>query len=101
MIAYFFKALFVIKMSEKPLEFLKCNCKFFIHSPDPATESYDGPSPFFEEAALIVFDSDTRSVDELCKSVVNDIWRALIPLYNSPENVERCLEFYGNENNFK
>ena len=91
-------------MSEDPFDsLLKCNCKIFIHSPDPATESYDKPSPLLggKVAALIIFESDSRSIDEICKGVVTEIARAFVPYYNSPENVERCLEFYGNENNFK
>lgn len=91
-------------MSEDQFDsLLKCNCKIFIHSPDPATETYDEPTPFLggREAELNLFESDSRSVDELCKSVVTDLARAFVPFCNSPENVERCLEFYGNKDNFK
>jgi len=50
---------------------------------------------------LIVFEGDDRSIDEICKSVVPDLMRAFVPFYNYPENVPRCLEYYGDEKNFK
>ena len=94
----------IVKMSENKFDSHSiCTLKCFIHLPDPTTGTYGKPDPLIDGrwADLIVFEGDDRSIGEICKSVVPDLMRAFVPFYNYPENVPRCLEYYGDEKNFK
>ena len=89
-------------MSEKPFG-SSLKCKVFIHAPDLATGTYGEPGHLLngEGSDIVNSQNDTRSIDDFFKSIIPDLMRVMAPFQNSPENVSRCQEFYGDESNFK